>query len=96
MDSSEVATWPGREAYSKMHTVGPDPLWGKHQTPVHEERTFGTTGSRDSGAENAQALLRQGSGGDMCPGPAWCGPVRITLLLPAQAETQCCQMAYRA
>jgi hypothetical protein len=39
--------------------------------------------------ENTQALLRQGSGADTCLGLAWCGPVRITLLLLAQAETRC-------
>jgi hypothetical protein len=55
-----------------------------------------TAGSRDSGAENTQALLRQGFGADMCPGPDWCGPVRLTLLPPAQAETRCCHMAHRA
>jgi hypothetical protein len=55
-----------------------------------------TAGSWDSGAEGTQPLLRQGSGADMCLGPVWCGCVRITLLLPAQAGTQCCHMAYRA
>jgi hypothetical protein len=52
-----------------------------------------TAGSRDSG-ENTQALLRQGSDADMCPGPAWCGPVRVTLLLPAQAKTRGYRVAY--
>jgi hypothetical protein len=84
-------------------------LQGKHRTPVLDERTSETgprpfyvgsglltAGSRDSGAENAQALLRQESGGDMCLGPAWCEPVRGTLLFPAQMKTWCCQMAYSA
>jgi hypothetical protein len=50
---------------------------GKCRTPVHVDRTHGnsgsglpTAGSRDSGTENTQALLRQGSDADMCPGPA--------------------------
>jgi hypothetical protein len=33
---------------------------------------------------------------DMCPGPTWCVPVRITLLLPVQAKTRCRHVAYRA
>jgi hypothetical protein len=82
---------------------------GEYRTPVHcrpdlrnkvqapcECNPGLRVGSRDSGAENAQALLRQGSGANMCPGPAWCGPVHITLLLPAQVETRCCHVAYRA
>jgi hypothetical protein len=49
-----------------IHAVGPDLLRGKHQTPIREEQTSGTgpgpfcvgfelltTGSRDSGLENA-------------------------------------------
>jgi hypothetical protein len=80
---------------------------GKRRTPVHVDRTSGTgsgplcvgsrlptVGSKDSRAKDTEALLRQGSGADMCPGPAWCGPVHITLLLPAQAGTRCCHMAY--
>jgi hypothetical protein len=64
--------------------------------PLYVGSGLPTAGFRDSGAENTQALLRQGSGADMCPGPAWCGPVRITLMLPAQAETRCCHVAYHA
>jgi hypothetical protein len=92
-----------------IHAVGSDLLRGKHRTPIREERTSGmgpgpfcvgsgllTTGSQDSGPENAQALLRQGSGGDMCPGPAWSEPVHTMLLFPAEAETWCCQMACHA
>jgi hypothetical protein len=57
------ATWtPG---------TGPGPLCVGSGPP--------TAGSPDSRTENTQALLevRQGSGVDTCPGPAWCGPVRI-------------------
>jgi hypothetical protein len=81
----------------------------RSRTPASAARTFGsgprplcvgsrlpTAGSLDSGAGNTQALLRLGSGADMCPGPAWCGPVRIALLLPAQAETRCCRVANHA
>jgi hypothetical protein len=74
----------------------------RSRTPASATRTSGsgpgplcvgsvlpTAGSRDSGAEKTQVLLRLGSGADMCPGPAWCGPVRIMLLLSTQAETRC-------
>jgi hypothetical protein len=79
----------------------------RSRTPASGARTSGsgpgplcvgsglpTARSRDSGAENTQALLRQGSGANMCLGPAWCGHARITLLLPTQAETRCYHMAY--
>jgi hypothetical protein len=65
--------------------TGPRPLCVGSELPI--------AGSRDSGTENTQALLMQGSGADTCLGLAWCGPVRITLLLPAQAETRCCHVA---
>jgi hypothetical protein len=64
---------------SQTPGTGPGPLRVGSRPPIAE--------SRDSGTENTQALLRQESGADTCPSPAWCGPVRITLLLPAQAET---------
>jgi hypothetical protein len=73
---------------TRTSRLGPGPLCVGSGLP--------TAGSQDSGAENTQALLRQGSGADICPGLAWCGPVRITLLLPAQTEAQCCHVAYRA
>jgi hypothetical protein len=40
--------------------------------------------SRDSRTKDTQALLevRQGSGVDTCPGPAWCGPVRMRYCSP--------------
>jgi hypothetical protein len=49
-----------------------------------------TAGSWDSGTENTQALIkaRRGSGADTCP------DLSCTLLLPAQAETRCCHVAY--
>jgi hypothetical protein len=31
-------------------------------------------------------LLKQGSGANTCPGPTWCGPVRIMLLHPPRRE----------
>ena len=84
-------------------------LWSKVQDPASATQTFESgpeplcvgsrlpiAGSRNSGGENTQALLEQGSSADMWPGPAWCGPVRITLLLPAQAETRCYHVAYHA
>jgi hypothetical protein len=64
---------------------GPGPLYVGSRLLIVE--------SQDSGAVNNQALLRLMSDADMCPGPAWCGPVRIALLLPAQAETRCCRVA---
>jgi hypothetical protein len=56
--------------------TGPRPLCVGSGSP--------TAGSRDSGTENTQALLKvwQGSGVDMCPGSAWCGPVRICYCSP--------------
>jgi hypothetical protein len=42
--------------------IGPRPLCVGSGLPTAE--------SRDSGTENTQTLLRQGSGADMCPGPA--------------------------
>jgi hypothetical protein len=67
---------------------------GSGSGPLYVRFGLPTVGSQDSRVENTHALLRQGSGADMCPGPAWRGPARITLLLPAQAETQCCHVAY--
>jgi hypothetical protein len=78
------------------HERVPDPRDRSQTPPPRVGFGLPTAGSRDSGAENTQALLRQGSGVDTCPDPAWCGPIRITLLLPAQAETRCCHVAYRA
>jgi hypothetical protein len=40
VDSSGVATWPGKTIYSKISTVGLDPM-GKCRTPVHVDRTSG-------------------------------------------------------
>jgi hypothetical protein len=40
VDGSGVATWPGKTIYSKISTVGPDPM-GKCWTPVHVDRTSG-------------------------------------------------------
>jgi hypothetical protein len=42
--------------------TGPGPLYVGSRLP--------TVGSPDSGTENTQTLLRQGSGADTCPGPA--------------------------
>jgi hypothetical protein len=43
-----------------------------------------TAGSQGSGTENSQALLkvRWGSSANTCPGPAWCGPVRVRYCSP--------------
>jgi hypothetical protein len=37
---SRAATWPEKTIYSKISTVGPDPM-RKCRTPVHVGRTFG-------------------------------------------------------
>jgi hypothetical protein len=70
--------------------------WVLHNSDLYVWSGLLSAGPRNSGAENTQAMLRQGFGADACPSPAWCGPVRITLLLPTQAETWCCHAAYRA
>jgi hypothetical protein len=51
-----------------------------------------TAGSRDSGTENTQALIkdRRGSGADTCP------DLIVYASTPTQAETQCCHVAYYA
>jgi hypothetical protein len=67
---------------------------GTGSGPLYMGSGLPTAGSQDSGAEDTQALLRQGSGANMSPSPVWCGPVRIMLLLPTQAGTRCCHMAY--
>jgi hypothetical protein len=47
-------------------------------------------GSRDSRTENAQALIKARRG----PEPARVQTLSYTRLLPAQAETRCCRVAY--
>jgi hypothetical protein len=100
IDRPRAATWPWKGTRSRMRAVGSDLPRGKHQTPMHDERTsemglvpfsvgFGllTARPRVSGVENTQTLLEQGSGGDMCPDPTWCEPVRTTFLFPSKAKT---------
>jgi hypothetical protein len=43
---------------------------GTGSGPLYVGSRLPTAGSRDSGAENTQTLFRQGSGADMCLGPA--------------------------
>jgi hypothetical protein len=57
---------------------------GSGHGPLCVESRLPSVGSRDSEAGDTQALLRMGSGADVCPGPAWCGPVRAMLLLPTR------------
>jgi hypothetical protein len=54
-----------------------------------------TMGSQGSRTEHAWALNRTqaGSGADPCRDPIW---LSRTFLLPAQAETRCCHVAYCA
>ena len=71
-----------------LHVCKPDP-WNGIRTPLYGVRVThsGVPRSQDGTYTGLGQDPVKGSGADTCPGPAWCGPVRITLLLPAQAET---------
>jgi hypothetical protein len=49
-----------------------------------------TVGSQDSGMKNTQALIKARRG----PEPTRVRTIPCALLLPAQAETRCCHVAY--
>jgi hypothetical protein len=61
---------------TRIPRTGPGPLYVGSKLP--------TAGSRHSGTENTQALLkvRLGSSADTCLGPAWCRPVRVRYCSP--------------
>jgi hypothetical protein len=52
-----------------------------------------TAGPRVSRVENTRTLLKQGSGGDMCPDPTGCEHGDRTFLFPGQAKAWCSQAA---
>jgi hypothetical protein len=106
VDGSGIATWPGKtDPHGKVsdpcirvpdHRAGSRTLADTDRTPRTGPGPLcvrsgpPSAGSRDPGTKNTQALIKARWG----PKPTRVQTIPCTLLLPAQAETRCCHVAY--